>query len=35
MNKRYITSYVFEKVVNLENGTTKVDGQLILADFHR
>ena len=23
MNKRYITSYVFEKVSNPENGTTK------------
>ena len=27
MNKRYITSYVFEKVSNPENGTTKVNVQ--------
>lgn len=27
MNKRYITSYVFEKVSNSENGTTKVNVQ--------
>lgn len=34
MNKRYITSYVFEKVSNPENGTTKVDVQWTI-DFSR
>lgn len=34
MNKRYITSYVFEKVINPENGTTKVDVQWTI-DFSR
>ena len=34
MNKRYITSYVFEKVSNPENGTTKVDVQQTI-DFSR
>lgn len=34
MNKRYITSYVFEKVSNLENGTTKVNVQWTI-DFSR
>ena len=34
MNKRYITSYVFEKVSNPENGTTKVNVQWTI-DFSR
>lgn len=34
MNKRYIKSYVFEKVSNPENGTTKVDVQWTI-DFSR
>lgn len=34
MNKRYITSYIFEKVSNPENGTTKVDVQWTI-DFSR
>ena len=34
MNKRYITSYVFEKVSNPKNGTTKVDVQWTI-DFSR
>lgn len=34
MNKRYITSYVFEKVINPENGTTKVNVQWTI-DFSR
>lgn len=34
MNKRYITSYVFEKVSNPENGTTKVEVQWTI-DFSR
>lgn len=34
MNKRYITSYVFEKVSNPENGTTKVYVQWTI-DFSR
>lgn len=34
MNKRYITSYVFEKVSNPENGTTKVDVKWTI-DFSR
>lgn len=34
MNKRYITSYVFEKVSNPENGTTKVNIQWTI-DFSR
>lgn len=34
MNKRYITSYVFEKVSNPENGTTKVNVQWKI-DFSR
>lgn len=34
MNKRYITSYVFETVSNPENGTTKVDVQWTI-DFSR
>lgn len=34
MNKRYITSYVFEKVSNQENGTTKVDVKWTI-DFSR
>ena len=34
MNKRYITSYVFEKVSNQENGTTKVNVQWTI-DFSR
>ena len=34
MNKRYITSYVFEKVSNPENGTTKVNVQWAI-DFSR
>ena len=34
MNKRYIKSYVFEKVSNPENGTTKVNVQWTI-DFSR
>lgn len=34
MNKRYITSYVFEKVSNPENGTTKVNVKWTI-DFSR
>ena len=34
MNKRYITSYVFEKVSNPENGATKVNVQWTI-DFSR
>ena len=34
MNKKYITSYVFEKVSNPENGTTKVNVQWTI-DFSR
>lgn len=34
MNKRYIISYVFEKVSNPENGTTKVNVQWTI-DFSR
>lgn len=35
MNKRYITSYVFEKLVILKMEQLKLmfNGQLILADF--
>lgn len=34
MNKRYITSYVFEKFSNPENGTTKINVQWTI-DFSR